>query len=591
MCGIFFSIGFENLPPSVIDSVAHRGPDGRGWNEFNSPNGPVVMGHRRLAIVDLSADGHQPMSTEDQRYWVTYNGEIYNYIEIRKELESLGHHFKTKTDTEVLLKSYLEWGADCLNRFNGMFAFVIWDDKEKKVFAARDRFGVKPLYYYRQGNKIAFASEIKQLLSIPEYVLLIDQDHLSFFLLFRHHPLSNSTLFQKIYHLEAGHVFTEKKHGYAAEVWYKPQYSKEGGNLEEKFLALFQDSVKKRLIADVPVGALLSGGLDSSSIVCMISELSKKNSAYKDVETFTSWSPDLLVDERFYSNAVAEKTGLYNHLCEIKDESLQSDIEKIIYHQEEPIFSASIQSEWNIYKNISQKTKLKVVLDGQGSDELTGGYLFMIPYFLSHYLKNGSIFSALKEFYSSLRVHKNLKGKTLAMDTLLQICPEIISCIQSARGKNSDFSGLKNFDNFQDYTIYLLKRSIEPQLRWQDRSSMAFSIESRQPFLDYRLVEFLISLPPEKKFQKGNTKVIIREAMKGILPEIVRNRVTKFGFPSPQETLINNLDQDYLSYYLAKGNAIIENMNIDFFDRAHDSNQNVLASFSLGLWAEQFKVS
>jgi asparagine synthase (glutamine-hydrolysing) len=590
MCGIFFSIGFETLPSQVIDSVAHRGPDGRGWNKFTSPQGPVVIAHRRLAIVDLSADGHQPMASEDGRYWVTYNGEIYNYIEIREELKAAGIHFRTQTDTEVLLKSYLHWGPDCLHKFNGMFAFVIWDDKEKKVFAARDRFGVKPLYSYQQGSKIAFASEIKQVTWLPGFVSLINLEHFTFLLENKFHPIGNTTLFRDVYHLEPGHWRTITGAHSQIERWYAPHAnSSRPKSYHSEFLALFSDSVGKRLLADVPIGALLSGGLDSSSIVCILSRLIKENKKYSTAKTFTSWHEDPAVDEKQYSDAVIEKTKLENIIAKVKNDSLRKDIEDIVYHLEEPFFSTSIQSQWNIYKTISNTSDLKVVLDGQGSDELMCGYLFMIPEIIAQYMYQRHYLRALKEYIFSVRTHAPLSWKTLAIDVLSKTHPRIIEFIQKLRGKNVSIKPHQRFSSFLEYSTYMIRRSIEPQLRWQDRSSMAFGIESRHPFLDYRLIEFLLSLPQEEKYFNGTTKVILRKAMQGLLPDMVRNRVSKFGFPSPQKTLVESLDQEYFEKYFEIGRCFAQKVlpSLCAFEKL-ETNRFFL--FSLGLWIHKFKV-
>lgn len=590
MCGVFFSIGFENLPSAVIDSVTHRGPDGRGWNEFMSHHGPVVMAHRRLAIVDLSEDGHQPMASEDGRYWVTYNGEIYNYLEIREELKEAGYHFKTQTDTEVLLKSYLHWGPDCLNKFNGMFAFVIWDDKEKKVFAARDRFGVKPLYYYPQGDKIAFASEIKQFMCVSGFVPYINLEHFAFLLENKFHPIGKTTLFRNVYHLEPGSFLMMAGDQSRIERWYAPHASSSSAaSTSSEFLTLFSDSVRKRLLADVPIGALLSGGLDSSSIVCILSKLIKENKKNSTVKTFTSWNEDPAVDEKHYSDAVIEKTKIENIVAKIKNDSLTDDIEDLVYHQEEPFFSTSMQSEWNIYKTISKTSDLKVVLDGQGSDELMCGYLFMIPEVIAQYIYQGQYFHALKEYIFSVTNHVPLSWKTLAIDVLLKTHPKIIDFIQGLRRKNASFKPPQRFPSFLEYSIYMIRRSIEPQLRWQDRSSMAFSIESRQPFLDYRLVEFLLSLSQEEKYFNGTTKVILRKAMQGLLPDMVRNRISKFGFPSPQKTLVESLDQEYYEKYFEMGRCFVQKI-LPSLCGFENLETNRFFLFSLGLWIHKFKV-
>jgi len=588
MCGIFFSIWFENLPHQVIDSVAHRGPDGRGWDEFTSPQGPIVMAHRRLAIVDLSEDGHQPMPSEDGRYWVTYNGEIYNYLEIREELKAAGYQFKTKTDTEVLLKSFIHWGAACLHKFNGMFAFVIWDDKEKTAFAARDRFGVKPLYYYKQGSKIAFASEIKQFTYLPGFAPSINVEHFAFLLENKFQPIGYTTLFRDVYHLEPGYWLMMTATGHQLERWYVPHPKNSSAvSYQSEFLTLFSDAVRKRLVSDVPVGALLSGGLDSSSIVCMLPSLVRENAKHSAVKTFTSWNEDPAVDERAYSNAVIQKTGLENILVKIENNSLKDDIEDIIYHQEEPFFSTSMQSEWNVYKTISKTSNLKVVLDGQGSDELMCGYLFMIPEIIAQYIYQGRYIRALKEYIFSVKKHAPLSWKTLYIDILAKTHPKILQLIQALRGKK--IAPSLRFSSFLEYSIYLIRRSIEPQLRWQDRSSMAFSIESRQPFLDYRLIEFLLSLPQEEKYFNGKTKVILRTSLKKHLPDIVRSRVSKFGFPSPQKVLVEALGKDYFHKYFEIGNRFTQKA-VPHLSHIGESEKDRFFIFTLGLWIHKFKV-
>jgi asparagine synthase (glutamine-hydrolysing) len=586
----FFSIGFDNLATSVIDSVAHRGPDGQGWKEFYSPQGPVIMAHRRLAIIDLTEDGHQPMSSEDQRYWITYNGEIYNYLEIKDELKKAGYHFRTQTDTEVLLKSYLHWGPECLHKFNGMFAFVIWDDKHKKTFAARDRFGVKPLYYYKQGNKIAFASEIKQFQHLHGFISLINLEYFTFLLENQFHPIGNTTLFRDVYHLEPGCQLTITDEYAQIERWYTPHanYSdKKDHNAE--FLNLFSDAIRKRLLADVPIGALLSGGLDSSSIVCMLSRVSRENLKYSEIKTFTSWNEDPAVDEREYSDSVIKKTGFENIIAKINNDSLKDDIEDIVYYQEEPFFSTSIHSQWNIFKTISTTSNLKVILDGQGSDELLCGYLSMIPEIIAQYIYQRRYIRALKEYLLSIKTHKPLSWQILAMDVFRKTQPNILKFVQRIRGKT--FQESHRFSSFSEYSIYMMRHSIEPQMRWQDRSSMAFSIESRHPFLDYRLIEFLLSLPQEKKYFNGTTKVILRDAMQGILPDLVRNRIAKFGFPSPQKTLIDNLDKDYFHKYFESGKHFAQEVLPHLsFGYAGKSDKDRLFFFTLGLWIRKFKV-
>lgn len=593
MCGIFFSIGFESLSHQVIDSVAHRGPDGRGWNEFKSPRGPIIMAHRRLSIIDLSESGHQPMSSQDGRYWVTYNGEIYNYLEVKKELERHGYTFKTNTDTEVLLKSFIHWGTGCLHKFNGMFAFVIWDEKEKKAFVARDRFGVKPLYYYKQGNKIAFASEIKQFTYLPGFESLLNTEHFSYFLLNKYHPVLDTTCFKNVMHIEPGNYAEYDKGKLTIQKWYDPEKASHKNFCElitpEGFKSLLADSIKKRLISDVPTGALLSGGLDSSSIVCTISDiLNKTSNKDQKIKTFTSYSTHPDVDESEYSDAVISKTGLENIKATIEFDSLQDCIGNIVYHQEEPFMSTSVHSEWNIYKTIQNHTNLKVVLDGQGADELLCGYLFMIPHVLADLLKDQNYFNFLTELINVRKNHSNLAFATLMIDVMSQAYPSILEKIQNFRGKT--FTKQRRFKDFNQYTLYLIRRSIEPQLRWQDRSSMAFSIESRQPFLDYRVVENLLHVPTNQKFRKGLTKVFLRESMRGTLPEKVRTRNSKFGFPSPQGALLKGIETGYFKKYTKMGENIIQSVLPNSLQSYNDAQKTCL-KMTTGLWAEKFGVS
>lgn len=593
MCGIFLSIGFEEVTVEVIDSVIHRGPDGRGYNQFRSTYGSVVMAHRRLSIIDLSSAGHQPMSAKDGRYWITYNGEIYNYLEIRKELETLGYTFETHTDTEVLLNSYIHWGAGCLDKFNGMFAFAIWDTKEERGFIARDRFGVKPLYYYRDGDRFAFASEIKQFTSLLGFQSKLNKSYFCSFVSKKLHPIGDVTLFENVKHLEPGHYGTFSQGGFSLHNWYDlPIVDKNSPQKvsSDDFYPLFLDSIQKRLISDVPTGALLSGGLDSSSIVCMIAEDLKTNKQnIRRPITFTSWAEDIEVDEREYSDAVIDKTRLTNIQAKIEESTFQSQIESIIYHQEEPFVNTSLFSEWNIYSSIKQHTDLKVVLDGQGADEMLCGYMFMIPYVLAEHVKRYRYFTFFCELFYIKKNHPKINISTLLWDVVIQVCPSLIAAIQNFRGRDFKKDDTMRFKTFTQYTKYLIRHSIEPQLRWQDRTSMAFSIESRQPFLDYRVIELLLNLPLKQKFKNGVTKIFLRKAMRQILPEKVRCRMSKFGFPSPQKTLLNSIDRAYFLRYSQIGQSIIN----EVCGRSEEKKtlEDACLEFTIGLWVEKFKVS
>ena len=533
MCGIFFSIGFENLPASVIDSVAHRGPDGRGWNEFMSPNGPVVMAHRRLAIVDLSADGHQPMSTEDGRLWVTYNGEIYNYLEIRKELEELGYQFKTKTDTEVLFKSYLQWGEACLHKFNGMFSFVIWDDKEKIAFAARDRFGVKPLYYYKQGDKIAFASEIKQFKNIAGWVSELNEESADEYLKSGLCDHKRETLYKNVFQILPGEQAILGKN-IGVSRWYDlrdyvaaPQISDQ--HAIEQFKFLFEDAIRVRLRSDVPVGACLSGGVDITSIVSMIREIHRKA---QNIYTFSSVFPGCDVDESIYIDELANKKNLNSYKNYPIAEEFLEKLDQVLYHQDLPFLGTSIFAQWKTFEQAKQYN-ITVLLDGQGADESLLGYPGMLNGIIFDYLRNFKLTDLINFFKWQLLQNKQSFKNTVLL-ALQQRHPAFYQFLLRLKNHNIDFEE-DLARNITEMSFYHFTNNLQSLLRYEDRNSMAFSRESRLPFLDYRLVEFVVSLPIRKKFRDTTTKWILRESMKGINLDSILGRRDKIGFSTPEQ--------------------------------------------------------
>lgn len=566
MCGIFFSIGFENLPASVIDSVSHRGPDGRGWNEFISSHGPVVMAHRRLAIIDLSDAGRQPMSSEDGRYWITYNGEIYNYLEIRKELKNLGHSFKTETDTEVLLKSYLQWGKECLHKFNGMFAFVIWDDKDKSFFAARDRFGVKPLYYYKQGDKIAFASEIKQFLGIPGFFSNLEQESLFFYLLGTYTNHSNKTFFQNVKQIKGGkYAVGNHQEGFKVVTWYDIErnvITNNNSHIEKYNMVkdILFDAVSLRLRSDVRVGSCLSGGIDSSSIVGIVSQILP---AKADFKTFSACYPGDKVDEGFYIDKVSDKTKFANIKVYPDENGLLNEIEKLTYYHDQPIAGGTVYAQWSVFQK-AKEHNVKVMLDGQGSDEIFSGYHSMLPSLHNEFLINGHWLRFWIEVLYSKKLH-GFSLKTSFIRILEDCYPGIARAIARFKGHNfvhpwinKDFAAVfsvdpcsPSFKNLVDHEgSFKVKKSIDLSLlkirytlpsllHFEDRNSMAHSIEARTPFLDYRLVEYALSLSAKDKIQNGVTKKTLRNAMINFLPIEVLNRQDKLGFAVPETKWMN----------------------------------------------------
>lgn len=542
MCGIFFSIGFENLSAGVIDSVAHRGPDGRGWNEFMSSNGPVVMAHRRLAIVDLSAAGHQPMSLEEGRFWITYNGEIYNYIEIRKELENLGHIFKTQTDTEVLLKSYLHWGSECLHKFNGMFAFVIWDDKEKRAFSARDRFGVKPLYYYMQGDKIAFASEIKQFKNIPGWVSEIDEETADDYLKLGLCDHKRETLYKNVFQILPGEQAIIDKQ-IAVSRWYNlrdyvTELEISDHDAIEQFKFLFEDAIRLRLRSDVPVGACLSGGVDSTSIVSMIRKIQKN---VQNIYTFSSVFPGCDIDESIYIDELAKKKNLTSYKNYPTAEEFLEKLDQVLYHQDLPFLGTSIFAQWKTFEQAKQYN-VTVLLDGQGADESLLGYPGMLNGIIFDYMKNFQ-FINLINFFKWQRYQNNQFAKNTILLALQQRYPACYRFLLKLKNHDFDFKE-DPIRTIKEMSLYHFTNNLQSLLRYEDRNSMAFSRESRLPFLDYRLVEFIVTLPVREKFRNTVTKWILRQSMQNINLDSILNRKDKIGFATPEQNWWRKLQKE-----------------------------------------------
>ncbi|SCA56224.1 putative Asparagine synthetase [Candidatus Terasakiella magnetica] len=583
MCGIWFSIGI-NCNTDVINSITHRGPDGDGWRTFKHDQHLIHLGHRRLSIQDLSDAGQQPMSDVSGRYCMVFNGEIYNHLEIRKDLEKRNIKFLSHSDTETLLYAFIEWGEQCLSRLNGMFAFVIWDNVDKKLFAARDRFGVKPLFcgIDDRGN-FAFASEVKQFFSTQAFQPRLNSVNAQNKFFSGDRVDRNHSLFKGIDMVKPGHYvsWTVGDNHVGQSQWYDianvPMINLCFSEASERLGSLLEDSVDKRLLSDAPIGAMLSGGLDSSSIVGIAAHNIGQGQRGSDFLTFTSWAPDKNVDEREFSRAVVEKWKVSNLEAEIKPIDLLGDREKIIWHHEAPFSGFSIFAEWNLYKAISENTDLKVVLDGQGADEMLYGYLRMLPQFIANLISRGKLAKAFRELQHIIQRHPHAYSATVfALDVMNVFSPSLLDSIQRIRGR-SITPREKIEINAQAYRRALLSYNIYPQLQWQDRTSMAFGIESRQPFLDYKVVEFLMSLQPELLVKQGRTKMILRHAMKKFLPQNVYERDNKFGFPSPGQRL---LTQDIRQQIISDIKANMDFLNeVGFKEETDNPLKGKISSF------------
>ena len=560
MCGVFGWLTAGERPDrrvveQALGLIAHRGPDGAGvWDE----NG-LALGHRRLSIVDLSDAGLQPMHYRG-RWVISYNGEVFNFVELRRELEALGHQFVSHSDTEVLLGAFDQWGIEAVHRFNGMFAILLFDRAERRLYAIRDRFGVKPLYYWTApGGDVVFASEIKQFTAMPGWRAKVNPQRAYDFLAWALMDHTQETIFDGVMQVPPGHL-VELPVGQGGwqnvlpRRWYSLSPRPFQGSLPEAaqaFRDLFVDAVRLRLRADVPVGSCLSGGLDSSSVVCAIDLLLDHDGA--DQRTYSACSHVEQVDERRHIDQVVAHTGVRGRYTYPDIESLFELLPTMLWHQDEPFCSTSIFAQWNVFE-LAAQDGVKVMLDGQGADEQLAGYhSFFGPHLLG-LLRSGRLGSFVSEMAAMRSMHQypfRWFAERLAQHALPKSMRQVIrrglgyqhsspNWIDMSRLKASPVDPLQAIgaraSSTRDFSEALLSGgNLQMLLHWEDRDSMAHSVEARVPFLDYRLVEFVLGLPDDFKIREGTTKFVMREAMRGLLPESIRVRQDKIGFATPEE--------------------------------------------------------
>jgi asparagine synthase (glutamine-hydrolysing) len=574
MCGIAGIISL-NEPVEIhqlkqmTDAIAHRGPDGEG--HWLNDGKTVGLGHRRLSIIDLSDDGKQPMHFADGRFTITYNGEIYNYLELKEQLLAKGVKFRSNSDTEVLLALYAEKGTSCLNELDGMFAFAIWDEKEKTLFCARDRFGEKPFYFHhQQGKKFCFSSEMKALFALgvkkevkPEMVFNFFNNVSS--LSDPQHP--SETFFKSIHKLEPAHYLivnrnlsVTKKRYWAINVKADAKPISETDAIQ-KMRELLLNSVKVRLRSDVPVGSSLSGGIDSSTIVCLIDQLNSENKITQ--KTFSARFKDFDKDEGKYIELVTAKTKAESFYTWPDEQVFIDDFDKLMYHQEEPFGTSNIIAQWSVMK-LAKEHNVTVLLDGQGADEILAGYPYYCKTYLNElYKKHSTLYP--QELVGYRNIHDpdfmgysgdankvfGSSGSMFKKSIQAKIAP-----LYNAIAPEKKEANAKKFLH-PHYTEQFTKKDIhsyhfdgnlkeqlysstfvhglEDLLRFADRSSMAFSREVRLPFLNYKLVEFAFGLPSSFKINSGWTKYLLRKSFESILPNEITWRKDKIGYASPQQ--------------------------------------------------------
>lgn len=562
ICGIFakenITVQHKELIGKMNNILQHRGPDDQG--EYFGQR--VALGHRRLSIIDLSDAGHQPMKYRE-RYVMVYNGEIYNYLELREILKEKGYSFTTETDTEVIMAAYDYFKEKCFEMFNGMWALAIWDEQSQELILSRDRFGVKPLYYYSDEEKIVFASEIKAILEDATYKREANDkivfDYLSKGML----DHTNETFFRNVFKFPEGSYVKLKNLERKIEpicferVEFKQFIdTKADASLNQKFKEIFRSAVKLRMRADVPLGSCLSGGLDSSSIVCCMDDIIKQENLENKQYTFSYCAGDSKLNEESYINEVVKFTDVEPEYVRIESINLLEELDKLIHYQDEPFSTTGMYAGFCVYRRAGEKG-VKVLLDGQGADEILCGYRKSRIYYLKKLLKERRFFVALKELGGSVgQVKTSLvfkSGFKSDVNKILRILK--IKEQKNVSEKYYDEDFLRNVEGtevdskngFQYNDVYRI--SLPALLRYTDRNSMAFSVESRLPFLDYRMVEFCAKLPLNKKIRNGYSKAIMREAL--LMPDKIKKRKDKLGFVTPEDKWIRENEKEFKKMFMA----------------------------------------
>ena len=586
MCGIVGKYNYgkgepidRDLAGSMLRSIKHRGPDDEGYylNEANS----LFLGNRRLSIIDLST-GHQPISNEDNTIWIVYNGELYNFPELRKELISLGHKFKTNSDTEVVLHAYEEWEKDSFSKLNGMYAFALWDNKNSELILARDPFGIKPLYYFDNGSTLLFGSEIKPILINPEVNREVDIPALYNFLTFTYVP-SPKTVFKNIYKLIPGHYLILKNGMQSIRRFYynipSTEKFKDEHEIIEELQGKIYNAVKRQMISDVPIGVMLSGGVDSSTVATIMSTISNS-----PIRTFTvGFSDNFKFNELEDARFIAERIGSEHRSLVVNSEDYNDLLPFSVWHMEEPVATGSILAYYLICRLASKE--VKVVLTGQGADEPFAGY----PRHLGEYY--GKYYRAIPKLFRSTIIHplvKSLKRneRLKRAEASLQeedpvrrflyiyktLHPEITDKLfktdengwegitsEAIKLWQKDVEGLDPLNQI----LYADSRLSLPDnlLMYGDKMAMAVSLEARVPFLDLELMQLVESIPAKFKIRGFTQKYLLKKAVSKWIPdEVIRRK--KIGFATPLDDWFQNeLNGEIKDQVLANGSACREFLN------------------------------
>ncbi len=604
MCGI---AGIVNLSGEPVDSrlirsmlteLKHRGPDDEGIFIHNN----VGLGHVRLSILDLSKAGHQPMKSNDETHWIVFNGEIYNYLELKQEL-GFKYAFKTKTDTEVLLAAYLEWGEACLSRLNGDFAFVIYNQEQNILFGARDRFGIKPFYYQCDANRFVFASEIKALL--PLNGKNVANEKIIFeYLVFNRTDQSEETFFQSVFKLQHGHCIRIENGVVSCRKWYDLQASLQYPTrlTPPEFRYELTRSVGLRLRSDVPVGVCLSGGIDSSSIASVLSQEYQLHG----LKTFSAvyGRSDPADESRFIDCFKPIFRNMY--AVTPSAEVFYSEFTDFIVSHSEPMPGVSPYAQYKVMQ--LAQGKVAVTLDGQGADEMLGGYNYFYGCYIKELLFNWRLLAAARE---SVGCYRNNPSKEAFLYLGYYLLPEFMkrrsgkgnSCISKNFHRRLSAlstlgSDLHNPSSVHDFCLKHFEFKLEHLLKWDDMNSMRFSIESRIPFLDHILVEKTLSVPSGQLLKNGTSKYLLREAMKGFLPAPIYSRKDKIGFATPADEWLRTTPFiDYVNELLNSESfnergyfnvAECRRKHLRHINRETNAAKDIWKWINLEVWSRQF---
>lgn len=588
MCGILGLVALGNPQgakekfSNTLSLLAHRGPDFTSFVQDKN----IFLGHTRLSIIDLDARSNQPMYHQD-KYTLVFNGEIYNYKEIRQELQTQGYYFRTQGDAEVLLCAYDFWGEKCVEHFNGMWAFAIYDKLKNILFCSRDRFGEKPFFYFQDKEKFIFASEIKAILPFLENVKANIPAMIPFIVRGKIDCYQDKTFFKNIYRLQPSEnmVVDLTNLTLHKQVYYrvKPQdVSVE--NPQRILRELLEDSIRLRLRSDVRIGSCLSGGLDSSCINALIARELLDTRSFVAIHAKSSLKDN---DESEYAKRVSKSLGIELCIIEPTKKDFWAFLEQVILVQDEPFGSTSIYMQYFVMQK-ARELGIKVMFDGQGADEVFLGYETYLPYIykdLQHKISENDFFKTLKSFKYSKELILREMQDIVAFETIFNRISERSNIKLQYLNLESLQAIFKFADMFSFNIRDLMQNNLQALLRFEDRDSMAFGVEARLPYLDSRIVDFVLNLPIEIKFQKGYLKHLLRVACEDLLPRDIIWRYNKLGFESPQTYWFDGERE--------KMKATIKHSKIiqEIFTKA-DIREDVFLwrLFSIAKWEELYKV-